>query len=92
MAVSTLPGANVYLEDAITRGTVTDIDGSFTLNGIEAGDHVLVVSFLGYESKEIPVQVEAGRLISLDVQLSFAAVLGKGSDDYSATTRSGKGH
>lgn len=48
-----LIGANVVVENT-TRGTVTDIDGNFTLGGLAEGD-VLVISFTGFISQKVTV-------------------------------------
>jgi TonB-linked SusC/RagA family outer membrane protein len=47
-----LPGVNV-VEKGTTNGTVTNVDGVYTLN--VAADAVLTVSFIGYQQQEIPV-------------------------------------
>ncbi|HEY9196865.1 MAG TPA: SusC/RagA family TonB-linked outer membrane protein, partial [Mucilaginibacter sp.] len=47
------PGVGVKIKNT-TNGTITATDGSFTLNNVNAGD-VLVFSFIGYTSKEVPV-------------------------------------
>ncbi|MEX2594339.1 MAG: TonB-dependent receptor [Anditalea sp.] len=47
-----LPGVNVLIKGT-TTGTVTDIDGNYTVNAPE--DEILVFSFIGYETKEIAV-------------------------------------
>ncbi|WP_339864276.1 TonB-dependent receptor [uncultured Algoriphagus sp.] len=49
----TIPGATVILKGT-TVGTVTNIDGEFTLEVPEQGA-VLIVSFIGYENQEVPV-------------------------------------
>lgn len=49
-----LPGANVT-EKGTANGTITDLDGNFSLNVSKKGA-VLVVSFIGYSSKEIAVK------------------------------------
>jgi TonB-linked SusC/RagA family outer membrane protein len=47
-----LPGVNVVIKGT-TNGTVTDLDGNYTLNaGLE---DVLVFSFVGFMSQELPV-------------------------------------
>lgn len=46
-----LIGVNV-LEKNTSNGTITDYDGNFTLN-VSPGA-VLVFSYIGYESKEVP--------------------------------------
>ena len=47
-----LIGATV-MEKGTTNGTATDIDGNFTLN--VAPDATLVVSYVGYDPQEVPV-------------------------------------
>lgn len=47
-------GANVKLKGS-TNGTITDIDGHFSLNNVPAGA-TLVVSFIGYKTVEVPVK------------------------------------
>ncbi|HSF54920.1 MAG TPA: SusC/RagA family TonB-linked outer membrane protein, partial [Algoriphagus sp.] len=47
-----LPGVNVVIKGTST-GTVTDLDGKYTLN--VPSDAVLVFSFVGFTSQEIPV-------------------------------------
>ena len=50
----TIPGASVYVKGDTGTGTTTDADGNFSL---EVGnlDAVLVVSFVGYEKQEVPL-------------------------------------
>ncbi|MCR8918006.1 TonB-dependent receptor [Bacteroides sp. ET225] len=56
-------GANVKVKGT-SKGTITDLDGNFSLNGI-APDAVLVVSYIGYKETEVRV----GDRTSLSVQL-----------------------
>lgn len=59
-----LPGVNVLIQNT-TVGTVTDVDGSYALE-IDGGDKVLVFSFIGFESQQVPV---AGRsVINVEMQ------------------------
>jgi TonB-linked SusC/RagA family outer membrane protein len=53
---ASLPGATVMIEGS-TSGVVTDYDGNFAIE-LTNGDETLVVSFLGYETKNVNV---AGR-------------------------------
>lgn len=46
-------GANVVVKGT-TNGTITDFDGNYTIEGVPA-DGVLVISYIGYLSQEIPV-------------------------------------
>lgn len=48
-----VPGASVYVKDNTTIGTITDIDGNFSLNA-KVGD-VLVISFVGYDQAEVKI-------------------------------------
>ncbi len=48
-----LPGVNVFIKGT-TTGTITDIDGNYTLAVPDKYD-VLVYSFIGYKNQEVPV-------------------------------------
>ncbi|MEQ9219128.1 MAG: TonB-dependent receptor [Cyclobacteriaceae bacterium] len=58
-----LPGATIQ-EKGTTNGTITDIDGNYALSVSE--EATLVISFVGYEAMEIPVN---GRSV-IDVSLN----------------------
>ena len=58
-----LIGAGVVLPGG-TRGTVTDLDGKYTLQ-LKADDAVIVVSFMGYATQEIVI----GNRKTIDVSL-----------------------
>jgi len=57
-----LPGANVVVKGT-TNGTQTDFDGNFTIDA--ASDAVLVFSYIGFATQEVPVNGQT----SIDVQL-----------------------
>jgi TonB-linked SusC/RagA family outer membrane protein len=59
----TLPGASVLVKGT-TTGTVTDLDGKFSL-GVPPGQVILEVSYIGYEAKEIDI----GNLAVVDILL-----------------------
>ncbi len=61
-----LPGATIVVKST-TNGTTTDVDGYFKINASE--DAVLVVTFVGYEVMEIPVNNRS----VIDVQLTTDA-------------------
>jgi TonB-linked SusC/RagA family outer membrane protein len=48
-----IPGANV-MEKGTTNGVITNIDGEYIIN-VTSGNAILVVSFIGYVTREIPV-------------------------------------
>ena len=47
-------------------GTVTDIDGTFTLGGVPAGANTLVFSFIGMETKEVPLSANVNIVMAPD--------------------------
>jgi len=49
-----MPGVNVVYKGTFT-GTITDIDGNFTLPYISEESDVLVVSFIGFKTKEVQI-------------------------------------
>ncbi|ACY46959.1 TonB-dependent receptor plug [Rhodothermus marinus DSM 4252] len=55
-----LPFAHVLLADAVT-GTVTNEAGMFTISGLLAGPHRLVVSYVGYRPRVDSVRVDPDR-------------------------------
>ncbi len=59
-----LIGANVLVKEAPTVGTITDIDGSFSLQ-IPSGGTTLVISYAGYSTKEIPLTADASYTVTL---------------------------
>jgi TonB-linked SusC/RagA family outer membrane protein len=49
-----LIGVNVTIKNASTTGTITDIDGKYSLE-IPSGNSVLVFSYIGYSTQEVKV-------------------------------------
>jgi iron complex outermembrane receptor protein len=67
-------GANIMIKGTST-GTQTDTDGRFQLEGIAMGKQTIVVSFVGYSSKEISVTVAEGQTINLgEIKVSGEAI------------------
>ncbi|TRX60756.1 SusC/RagA family TonB-linked outer membrane protein [Fulvivirga sp. M361] len=62
-----LPGANVLLKNSST-GVVTNVDGGFTINA--PADGVLVISFIGFVTQEVPVRNRS----NIDIALSTDVV------------------
>ena len=73
---STLPGATVLIEGT-TIGTVTDVDGVYALNGIPIGNQMVSISFLGFETKTVAIEMKAGQTIEINEVLGTAAILGE---------------
>ena len=73
-------GANVVVKGT-TNGTITDFDGNYSLEGVSAND-ILVVSYIGYLSQEIPVENQSSIKVTLkeDTQtLDEVVVVGYGT-------------
>lgn len=67
-------GANIVLKGT-TTGTITDVDGGFQLEGVPTGSNVVVISFIGYATREIPINVTADQTTSIgQTQLESTAV------------------
>ncbi len=77
-----LPGVNVLVKGTST-GTVTDIDGKYSLN-VPQGNDVLVFSSIGYETQEVTIGSRTAIDVSLrtDVQsLEEIVVVGYGTQE-----------
>lgn len=75
-----LPGVNVFIKGTAS-GSVTDVNGNFTVS-IASSDAVLVLSFIGYMTKEVPVGSQTNISVVLQpdvIALSEVVVTGYGS-------------
>ena len=82
-------GANVVVKGT-TNGTITDFDGNYTIEGVPA-DGILVFSYIGYLSQEIPVGNQSAINVTLkeDTQtLDEVVVVGYGTMKKSDVTGS----
>ncbi|WP_236676359.1 SusC/RagA family TonB-linked outer membrane protein [Chryseolinea lacunae] len=76
-----LPGVNV-LEKGTSNGTVSDVNGMFTLSVPDNG--TLVFSFIGYRSQEVPVGAQSTINVNLEADvtsLSEIVVVGYGQQE-----------
>ena len=65
-----LPFANVVIKGT-TIGSATDIDGKYLIRNIPEGEQTVVVSYVGYKTKNVKVTIVKNRTIELNVALSF---------------------
>ena len=75
-----LPGANI-VQKGTTNGTITDINGSFSLSLEEDGEQTLIISSVGYTSQEITIGTQSVievQLASDITQLEEIVVIGYG--------------
>jgi hypothetical protein len=64
-----LIGCTVRIDGTQLGGT-TDIDGSFTIQSVPSGTQKVVISYISYQTKEIPnVRVESGNTTTIDTEL-----------------------
>ncbi|MDG3583978.1 TonB-dependent receptor [Galbibacter pacificus] len=69
-----LPFANVQIKGS-TKGTTTDMDGLYEISGVEPGTYTIVISFVGYETLEVPnISVQAGKVTELNTALGAGRV------------------
>lgn len=74
-----LPGATVTLEGS-SSGTVTDIDGNFSIEVNEGG--ILMISFIGYKTKRISINNQSQITIPMELDessLEEVVVVGYGA-------------
>ncbi|MGN8226048.1 SusC/RagA family TonB-linked outer membrane protein [Gracilimonas sp. BCB1] len=67
-----LIGATVYIE-SLNKGAQSDIDGNYTISGIEAGVYTVSYRYVGYETETRSVEIGSGT-VTLDIQLSVDVV------------------
>ena len=74
---SPLAGANVILREVdspdVVRGTATEPNGTFRMTGLMPGEYVLEARFVGYQSQQRPILLEAGESRDLTIELPFEA-------------------
>ena len=75
-----LPGANVYIEGT-AFGTATSLDGSYTLSKIPAGDYDLQIRYIGYTLKSIPMTIEAGETVIMNISAFLEGDFRRVSED-----------
>jgi len=63
-----LIGANIII-DGTTMGAATDVEGSYQITNIPAGEHVLKVTYIGYEKQQKPISIEPEQELIADFSL-----------------------
>jgi len=72
-----LPSANVRIA-GLQLGAATDLRGAYRILGVPTTADTLVVTFIGYETQRVPVAIEPGAVVRVDVALPLATVEGEG--------------
>ena len=65
---SSLPGAVVSVQGTDLK-TITDVNSEFKDWELPAGEHILIVSYLGYQTKERPIFITAGQRATIIIKL-----------------------
>ena len=71
--VEALIYANVSIKGTSVK-TESDSNGLFQLEKLKEGNYTLVFSFIGYETKELNVQVNSGRSTEVNISLVASTV------------------
>lgn len=67
-----LTGANIVIKNS-SVGTASDAEGNYKLSGLKNGEYNIRVSFFGYETIELPIEL-TGTDISLDFEMVETSV------------------
>ena len=72
--------ANVQLKGSATAYQ-TNFHGNFNIEDVATGNYILIVSYPGYETKEVPLRIEENKTLEINtnlspIQISFANVAG----------------
>jgi outer membrane receptor protein involved in Fe transport len=65
--------ANISINQ--NRGTVSDENGKYTFENIKAGDYVLQISYVGYESLRKKINVKENEILDLQIKLKPASII-----------------
>ncbi len=85
-----LPGVSIVLKEEPTKGSSTDFDGNFSMQ-LNKDKGILVFSFLGYETKEVPYSGNQTLSVTLKEEASAldeVVIVGYGSQKKSDVTGS----
>ncbi|MDM8241396.1 TonB-dependent receptor [Phocaeicola barnesiae] len=81
-------GASVLVKGT-TVGTVTDIDGNFTLTNVPSSAKTLMISFIGFQTQEVAVKSQVNVVLKSDAEvLDEVMVVAYGTAKKSAFTGS----
>lgn len=71
-----LPGANVILVGT-SLGSATDAGGKYLISNVPPGKYTLKVSYIGYDSKELSIELKVGGTLEQDFKLNAVGVEGQ---------------
>jgi TonB-dependent receptor len=71
-----LPGANVFIKDS-HLGSASDLNGDYVIGNVSPGAYTLRVTYIGYETVEMDVEVGTGEIVERDIAMTFKVLLGE---------------
>lgn len=69
-----LIGVNVVIQGT-TIGTITDFDGNYTINSVDAGERTIIATYIGFTSLSKNMTVIANQTITVELILQESEVL-----------------
>ena len=69
----TLIGASVYLEGT-DHGTVSDLDGTFLLENVEAGTYNVIISYTGFSEQRMEITLKSGPEVGAEQALDLGTM------------------
>jgi outer membrane receptor protein involved in Fe transport len=71
-----LPYATVQIKET-ALGEPTDLNGEYRLTNVPAGSHTLIISYIGYETETLVIEVIDGQVLVQNFKLSPTAYIGE---------------
>jgi TonB-dependent receptor len=71
-----LPGATILIKGT-SVGAAADLNGVFSIPNAPSGEQTLVVSYIGYVSTEVNLNIPEGGILQQDVSLQATTIQGK---------------
>src|SRR4030042_235051 len=71
-----LPGANIIIKGA-NIGAACDLDGKFLIRNIPSGRQTVEVSYMGYTSQSLEVDIPQGKTLAQDFHLVLTTLEGE---------------
>lgn len=70
-----LAGANAYIE-SLAKGAATNQQGNFSILNVPPGNYTLRISYLGYQTQELDVNVESNKTLYVEISLNPGIIEG----------------
>ncbi|MFN7014598.1 MAG: carboxypeptidase-like regulatory domain-containing protein, partial [Bacteroidia bacterium] len=72
------PGEPVIFTNVVLKGTTygaaTDVNGYYTIIKVPAGDYTISVTYLGYDTLQMPVSVKAGQIVNQKLYIQKSSI------------------